>query len=174
MADLFRLPARDDDGDIHVVVESPRGSRVKLKYEPALGVFTLARPLILGVQYPFDWGFVPSTRAPDGDPLDAIVLSEAPSYPGVVLACRAIGVVLVTQNAKEGGRERNDRLVTVAKKAPRTDGIEDARQLQERVREELAQFFLVAVSLAGKDVRIEGWDGPERAQQLIEEAIRNF
>jgi inorganic pyrophosphatase len=169
MADLLSLPTRGDDGDVHVVVESPRGSRVKLKYEPKLGVFTLSRPLILGVVYPFDWGFVPSTQAADGDPLDALVLSEAPTYPGVLLACRAIGVVRITQRG-EHGRERNDRVVAVPVKAPRTDGIADARQLHERVRREIAQFFLTAVALTDKEVMLEGWDGPEAAEKLVDES----
>jgi inorganic pyrophosphatase len=170
MADLLRIPPRDDDGALHVVVESPRGSRVKLKYEARYGVFMLSRPLILGVVYPFDWGFVPSTRAADGDPLDAMVLSEAATYPGVLLACRAIGVVRITQKGDKG-RERNDRVVAVPVKAPRTDGIEDARQLQERVRREIAQFFLTAVALTDKQVMLEGWDGPEAAEKLVEESL---
>jgi inorganic pyrophosphatase len=68
MKDLLRLPARSGEG-IHVVVETPTGSRKKLKYLPALGVIGFSRPLSLGLHYPFDWGFVPSTLAPDGDPL---------------------------------------------------------------------------------------------------------
>ena len=68
-SDLARLSARDDAGALRVIVESPAGSRVKLKYEPDLGAFTVSRPLVLGVVYPFDWGFVPGTHGPDGDPL---------------------------------------------------------------------------------------------------------
>jgi inorganic pyrophosphatase len=167
MANLLRLPTFDRDGALHVVVESPRGSRVKLQYDPELEAFTLSRPLILGLRYPFDWGFVSSTVGPDGDPIDAMVLSEAPTFPGVVLACRTLGALAVTQNGPDG-RVRNDRLLMVPVKAPRTDGIVDARQLHERVRKELEQFFIAAVALADKDVQIEGWEGPDEAMALIQ------
>jgi len=76
------LPAYGEDGSVHAVVESPRGSVVKLKFEIKLGVFTVAHSLPLGLSYPFDWGFVPSTQAPDGDPLDILILHEASTYPG--------------------------------------------------------------------------------------------
>ena len=93
MQDLLRLPARAASGAVHVVIESPKGSRVKLKWDPALGAITLSRPLPSGLSYPYDWGFVPGTLADDGDPLDALVYWDAGSYPGVVLACRPVGVV---------------------------------------------------------------------------------
>ena len=79
-ADLLRLPVRDGSGALHVVVETPAGSRVKLKYSPQLGTFVLSRPLVLGVSYPFDWGFVPGTRASDGDPVDAMIVSDTATF----------------------------------------------------------------------------------------------
>ena len=97
MTDFLSLPSHAKDGSVHVVVESPRGSQVKLKYDPWLGAFTLSRPLVLGLRYPYDWGFVPGTRADDGDPLDAMVLFDLPTYPGLVIPCRPIGVLELTQ-----------------------------------------------------------------------------
>ena len=74
---LSNLPAYSEDGSVHAVVEAPKRSLVKLKYEIKLGAFTVAHSLPLGLSYPFDWGFVPSTQAPDGDPLDILILHEA-------------------------------------------------------------------------------------------------
>src|SRR6185503_13012746 len=97
MIDVSALPTFADDDAIHVVVESPRGSAVKLKYDREHGVMTMSRPLTLGLTYPCDWGFVPSTHAPDGDPLDAFIMWDASVYPGVVVPCRPIGVLRVEQ-----------------------------------------------------------------------------
>src|SRR5206468_3579937 len=94
---LLAIPALDDSGSLHVVVESPRGSTCKFKYDPGLAALTLARPLPQGLVYPHDWGFVPSTKAPDGDPFDARIVWDGISHPGVVVTCRAVGVLLVEQ-----------------------------------------------------------------------------
>lgn len=77
---LIALSPRDPSGALRVVIESPAGARVKLKYVPDLGGFILSRPLVPGVAYPFDWGFVPGTRGPDGDPVDAMVLLDVPTF----------------------------------------------------------------------------------------------
>ena len=167
------LPARHGHDGVYVVVESPRGSRVKLKLDPALDAFVLSRTLALGVRYPFDWGFIPSTRAPDGDPVDALVLHEAATYPGVVIACEPIGVVRCSQRRPDGsGRERNDRVIAVPEAAPRLEGVRDAHDISERTRQEIEQFFQLAILLTGKDASFEGWDGREAAERLIEEGIR--
>src|ERR1700751_2609742 len=88
---LSNLPVYTDDGAIDAVVKVPKRSGVKLKYDEELGAFTISRALSLGLTDPFDWGFVPSTKAPDGDPLDVLILHDAQTYPGVVLRCRPLG-----------------------------------------------------------------------------------
>ena len=75
-------------------------------------MLTLSKPLIAGLTYPYDWGFIPSTEADDGDPLDVLIIHEAATYPGLVLACKPIGVLEVEQ-VNMGKKERNDRLFVV-------------------------------------------------------------
>lgn len=168
MHDLHKLDAFAHDDIFHVVVESPRGSAVKLKYDPKLGAMSVSRPLNLGVTFPFDWGFVPSTQGADGDPIDALVYWDVSSYPGVVIPCRALALIEVDQRDAEGkGRVRNDRLVALPIEARREKNVRLADDLPARVREELNQFFLAATALEGKDARILGWAGPEEALDLI-------
>lgn len=167
---LQALPTFARDGVFHVVVESPRGSAVKFKYDPQLQAMTISRPLVLGVTYPFDWGFVPSTRGPDGDALDALVIWDAAAYPGVVLPCRAIGLMQVEQNRTAHDRSeriRNDRVLAVPDAARRESNMVSAETLPPRVRQECEQFAMMATALEGKDVRVLGWSGPDEALALI-------
>ena len=169
MTDLLRLPTFTDHDHFHVVVESPRGSRVKLKYDAGLGAMSISRPLALGVSYPYDWGFVPSTRGPDGDPIDALIFWDVATFPGVVVPCRAIGVVQIEQKDPNHGdrRERNDRVIAVPREDRRAS-VHAVDALSGRLRDELAHFFMAAAVLEGKDPRIVGWDGPVAALQLIQ------
>jgi len=167
------LPAAfRDDGSLNVIVESPRGATVKFKYDFTLDRIVLSRPLPSGIIYPHDWGFVPSTRAPDGDPVDAMIVWDGVSYPGVLVPCRPIGLLNVEQtNLKSGARERNDRLAVLPVTAPRFDAIATIFDLSERNRAELEQFFLAATFFEKKNVRLLGWDGPERARAFVKESL---
>ncbi len=169
---LDKLPAFGDDAAVvHVVVESPRGSALKLKYEPRLNAMTLSRPLPRGLTYPHDWGFIPSTRASDGDPLDVFVMWDGVSYPGLVMPCRVIGVLRVEQtNVTSRARERNDRLAALPVKAPAWDSIRSVFDVGERVRLELERFFLAAVAFEGKELAILAWAGPDEAYALVRES----
>jgi hypothetical protein len=112
MPNLINLPPFTEDGDVYVVVETPRGSRAKFDYNPKLKTFALSKSLLTGLTYPHDWGFVPSTKADDGDPIDIMVVHDAATFPGIVLTCRVIGILQIEQNSK-GKTERNDRLFAV-------------------------------------------------------------
>lgn len=154
---LDRLPPYDEHRQLRVVIESPAGAAIKLKYDPRLGVMQWGRPLPLGMHYPFDWGFVPGTLAEDGDPVDAVVIHDTASFPGIIIPCRALGVIEVEQDdAKGGARVRNDRIVAVPVKAPRADHLATYRDLAERTRAELEAFFLNAVAFEKKHARIIG------------------
>src|SRR3954469_19006525 len=134
--DLSALAPFDAEGRLRGVVETPRGSAVKLKYVPDLDVFELGRSLPLGVTYPYDFGFVPGTRGADGDPVDVLIIQDAPTFPGVVVACRLLGAVRVSQ--KDGSRRvPNPRLIAVPANDRR---LEDLRGLPPRTRAEIEQF----------------------------------
>ena len=166
MTNLSKLPTWADKAHIYAVVETPRGSSCKLEFDPKLGVFTLAKPLMAGLTYPYDWGFVPSTKADDGDPLDVLVIHDSATYPGLVLRCKPIGILEVVQMAK-GKKERNDRLFAVPDRAPFEGDLLDVRRLPSRAVEELEQFFSATDALEAKQLKFLGWHGPGRAIKMI-------
>jgi inorganic pyrophosphatase len=168
--DLASIPAFASDDTFHVIIETPRGSTLKLKYDSRWQAMTVVRPLPLGVMYPYDWGFVPSTSAPDGDPLDAMVLWDVVSTPGVVVECRAIGVLQVEQNRTRDDRSqriRNDRVMAIPVEARRERDVRDLGAFSERVRHELEHFALAAIALEGKDLEILGWGDAATALELV-------
>ena len=171
---LSSLPTYSEDGAVYAVVEAPKGSLVKLKYEIQLGAFTVAHSLPLGLSYPFDWGFVPSTQAADGDPLDILILHEASTYPGVVLPCRPLGVVEMDQEEKEGERERNDRVIVMPAWHDRIGEFEHPSDLPSRLKEEIEQFFVSTTFFTAKKPKILGWKGPKRASSIIKESNKTY
>lgn len=169
-----KLPAFDDQGGLHVVVECPRGASVKLKFDVNLGVFVLSRPLPKGLTYPYDWGFIPSTQASDGDPLDALVIWDRQSYPGVVLTCRLLGVLEVEQNNKQDPtrRERNDRLIAVPVQSPSDNELSTTDDLVQRTRDEIEHFFSASTAFENKALKCLGWRDPVTAYELVRVALR--
>jgi inorganic pyrophosphatase len=170
---FFGLPTFTKDGDVHVVVETPRGSAAKFDYDPELQSFTLAKSLLIGLSYPHDFGFIPSTKAEDSDPIDAMVIHNATTFPGLVLSCRVIGVLQIEQRGKSKV-ERNDRVFAVPRRSHSEQDIEDVAELNEAVRAELEKFFIATDELENKELRILGWKGPKAAVQAIKQAAKAF
>src|SRR5947209_3124447 len=115
MQDLTALPHRLDPekGICRVIIETPKGRRTKFDYDPESGLFMLAGLLPEGMMFPFDFGFIPSTLGEDGDPLDMLVLMDAPAHVGCLMDVRIIGVIAAEQT-EDGKTQRNDRLLGVA------------------------------------------------------------
>jgi inorganic pyrophosphatase len=174
MVDLLRLPTRNRDGGVHVVVETPRGSAAKLEFDPKMEVFTLSKALILGLTYPYDWGFIPSTRGEDGDPIDALVLHDTATAPGLVLKCKIIGVLEVLQIEKGKKGIRNDRLIAVPRDSHREQADKDARELPKQVRKEIEKFSAATDELEDKELEFLGWKGPKTGERLIDQAAKQF
>jgi inorganic pyrophosphatase len=171
MPNFAKLPTWADRKHIHAVVETPRGSRTKLKFESKLGVFTLSKPLLAGLTYPYDWGFIPSTEADDGDPLDVLIIHEAATYPGLVLSCEPIGVLEIVQS-EQGKKTRNDRIFAVPDRAPFEGDLRDIRRLPQRAVKELEKFFQATDALEAKQLEFRGWRGPGQARKLIDKLAR--
>ena len=168
MMKVAKLPTWADKTHVYAVVETPRGSRAKLKFDSKLRAFTLSKPLLAGLTYPYDWGFIPSTKAPDGDPLDVLIIHDAATYPGLVLSCKPIGILEVEQ-IKKGKKERNDRLFAVPDRSPFEGDLKDVRRLPRRATEELEKFFQATDALDPKALKFLGWRGPSRALETIRE-----
>jgi len=141
MPPISRLPSHSENGALNVVVECPRGAAVKLKYDDKLEAFTIVRCLPLGLTFPYDWGFIPGTLAADGDPLDALVIHDSATYPGVVLPCRAIGLVEVIQESPTGKGIHNDRIIARPLWEDRMADIAHVKQMPAGLREEIEQSF---------------------------------
>jgi inorganic pyrophosphatase len=170
---LAALPTFASADAFHVVVESPRGSSLKLKYEPKWEAMSVSRPLPLGIVYPLDWGFIPATQAPDGDPLDSMPFCDATSSPGIIVGCRAIGVLQVEQNRRNRApddRVRNDRVLAVPLATRRERDVLELESIPRRVLEELEQFAIAVTALEGKDLTILGWGDAATALALVKQS----
>lgn len=173
MPSLLSLPPFAEKDDVHVVVETPRGSRAKFAYDPEQETFVLRKSLLTGLTYPHDWGFVPSTKADDGDPLDIMVIHDAATFPGLVVICRVIGILQIEQNSKNES-ERNDRLFAVPLRSHSERALKDVRDLKGPIQEELEKFFIAADELEDKKLNIIGWKGPRVALKAIKDAAKTF
>ena len=173
LADPLQLKPRDDEDQdtIQVIIETPKGSRNKYAFDPEQKVFQLKKVLPAGMTFPYDFGFIPSTKAEDGDPVDVLVLMDEPAYPGVLTKCRLIGVIEGEEGSKKN-TERNDRIVAIEQANHSYAHIQHIDDLGKKWVKELEEFFVNYHELTGKQYRILDVRGPGEARRRIGDGIK--
>ena len=173
LANPVRLAPKDpeDDDIIQVVIETPKGSRNKYALDIKQKVFELTKVLPAGMVFPYDFGFIPSTLAEDGDPTDVLVLMDEPAFPGCLLKCRIIGVIEGEQG-KKNKAERNDRIVAIEQMNHSYAHVKHVDDLGKKFVKELEEFFVHYHELTGKEYRILDVKGPKEARRRIKDGMR--
>ena len=172
---LCNLPSFDTkSGELNAVIETPKGSHNKFDYDEAHNLFRLGGVLPAGASFPFDFGFVPSTLGEDGDPLDVLVLMDAPAFAGCLVPARVIGAIEAEQTERNGESMRNDRLIAVASNSRLHHEIHSLDDLNSGLMDEIEHFFVSYNDIKGKQFQPRQRSGPERARKLIEEGQKRL
>ena len=165
-------PFMKDDGIIQVIIETPADSRNKFAFDPQQGIFALKKVLPAGMVFPYDFGFLPQTIAPDGDPIDVLLLMDEPAFPGCAVRSRLIGVI-EGQQVDGKKKVRNDRLVAVAEANHMYAKVRTIKDLPGKWLNELQVFFVNYHNLEGKKYELLGCKGAEAAFNLIRKAQKS-
>lgn len=156
--------------EVEVVIEIPKGSRNKYEADHATGELWLDRMLFTATMYPADYGYFPRTLGEDGDPLDALVLLDEPTFPGCHIRARPIGVFWMSD---EKGPDA--KVLTVPSTDPRWATIAEIGDLPPHLLDEIAHFFEVYKALEpGKGTEVSTWQGRAEAERAITDAQARY
>ena len=153
----------------HVLVEIPKGSQDKYEYDEELHVMKLDRVLYSAQAFPTNYGFIPETRALDGDHADAMLFSTNPIFPGTVVEARAIGFMEMIDSG-----EVDNKILAVPTKDPRFADFNTLEDLPAHVLKEIQNFYENIKVLQGKTVEVKGFFGPERAIEELKETNERY
>ena len=172
---LDRLPLVDEStGAFNIVVETPKGSRNKYKYDADRGVMRLGATAGEGLAFPYDFGFFPSTLGQDGDPLDVLLFLDSSVPSGCVATARLIGVLEVEQKEKRKPWKRNDRYFAVATQGHTYQRLKRLDDLGPQLLAQIEAFFTHYAGLNGKVLRVVRRSGPRRAGTLLRAGAKAF
>jgi inorganic pyrophosphatase len=170
MPNYLALPTGDAaPAEVNAVIEIPRGDTNKYEYDKQLNVFRLDRNLYSPVHYPGDYGFIPSTLSDDGDPLDVLVLVDAPSFTGCVMTIRPIGVLKMVDQESE-----DEKILGVGLNNPIYKQVNDYSALYPHLLREIEHFFTVYKELEAKTTRITGWEDAAAARRIVVESQERY
>lgn len=154
---------------VDVVIEIPQGSQNKYELDHHTGRLRLDRVLYSPVHYPAEYGFVENTLSQDGDPVDVLVLTSFPTFPGCTVRGRIVGLLLMTDD-----KGLDNKILAVAQDDPRFDHIHELSDVPEHILREIAHFFSSYKHLEGKSVTIDGWRGRAEGEAELAAGIERF
>lgn len=164
-------PFIPDKDHIHAIIETPKGSRSKYVYDPETQFFKLMKTLPTGTAFPLDFGFIPGTKADDGDPVDVLVLTEQGLEMGCLVECRVIGVIEAEQQDKGKEVQRNDRILAVPVVSKNLDHIQTIDDVGTGLLDDLTHFFEYYRAMSGGTFKPLGQKGPAQALALIKQKL---
>ena len=175
MADLTTISHQLDakKGTCRAIIETPKGCRNKFDYDSESNLFMLGGLLPEGMMFPFDFGFIPSTLAEDGDPLDVLVLMDAPAHVGCLIEVRLIGVISAEQT-EDGNKESNDRLLGVTIHSYDHEDLRTIDDVSKTLLFQLEEFFISYNKQRGKKFTVTGTGGPGKAIKLLKNGIKKY
>lgn len=154
---------------VDAFIEIPTGSQNKYEYDETRGAFVLDRVLFSPMHYPTEYGYLPETLALDGDPLDILVITSFPTFPGCVIESRVVGVLIMSDD-----KGQDEKLLAVPTSDPRFKDVTSLEHIPEHKLKEIAHFFQVYKDLENKTTQIEGWQDAAFAQSLYLECKERF
>jgi inorganic pyrophosphatase len=163
-----------DSSELHVIIETPKGSRNKFNYDEEYQLFKLGGVLPAGAVFPFDFGFIPSTLGGDGDPLDVLLLMDEPAFPGCLVPSRLVAVIEAEQTERDGETTRNDRLIAVAVDSHTHQQVRALSDISPVLMDEIEHFFISYNQIKDKIFKPLGRFGPIKAARIIEEGSQRF
>ena len=170
---LDRLDSRAEAGLVNIIIDTPKGSRNKFKYDEKTQCFRLSRILPAGASFPYDFGSIPMTCAEDGDALDVLVISEVPSFPGCLITGKLIGTISGEQTEKEK-TIRNDRLLAVPVTPVNPALFAHIDDLPDGWLREIEHFFVSYNQAEGRQYKPIRHSGPEEAEAALTAARRHY
>ena len=171
--DAIPTYADERNGFAYAVIETPANTRHKFAFEPKYGIMLHKQTLAEGLSWPYDYGFLPQTRAEDGDTIDVLVISDAPTFSGCLLEVRVIGAILLRKNGVV-----NNRLVACLKKTPgvalNTDDFKDIKDVPKDTMSGIERFLVEYSEVEGNKIEFDGACSRKKALKMIENARKHF
>lgn len=164
------IPAGPNPPDeLNVVIEIPRGSRNKYELDKDTGLFRLDRLLYSAVHYPGDYGFIPRTLSGDGDPLDVLLMTTVPTFPGCFVVVRPLGVFLMRDDKGE-----DEKILAVPEEDPLYDEYRSLQDVAPHYLREVEHFFAIYKDLEGVKTAVLGWQPLEKAREIVQESCARY